>query len=106
LPVWLRGRGGIGQAAATGFLSAMWPLPALAGLAAFGLGRLAAPSFDLAYGLGAAVFFAATFWRGNTLPGGAFIVLLLVGTAVKHLIDRPRQRAIEGGAHEPPAHAR
>lgn len=69
-PIWLHGRGGIGQAAATGFLGAMWPEAMLAGLAAFALGRLALHSFDAAYGLGAAVYLAGTFWLGNSWSGG------------------------------------
>ncbi len=94
LPVWLHGRGGIGQAAATGFLGAMWPGAMLAGLVAFGLGRLAWRNFDVAYGLGAAAYLAVSFWLGNTWPGGVFVVLLLVGTGAKYAVDRPRQREL------------
>lgn len=93
-PVWLGWRGGVGQAAASGYLAAMWPQAAAVGLLAFLLARLILPWHDAAYGLAAATFFALVIAGGASLERAAFIVLLLLSTAAKQAIDAPRQHAL------------
>ena len=68
-PCWLRFRGGVGQAPSTGFLIAMWPLPGLAGIALFGLGRLLFRPFNMAYGLAALGYLAVGYSTVHVLAG-------------------------------------
>ena len=93
-PVWLGWRGGVGQAAASGYLAAMWFRSAAVAVPVFLAARLAVPWHDVAYGLAAAVFFGSALLDDASVEGAMFIVLLLVSTAAKQAMDRPRQRTL------------
>ena len=93
-PCWLRFRGGVGQAPSTGFLIAMWPLPGLAGVALFGLGRLLFRPFNMAYGLAAVGYLAVGYLRYTSWQGIGLSLMLLILMIAKKLADLPRQRRI------------
>jgi glycerol-3-phosphate acyltransferase PlsY len=96
---WLRFRGGVGQADSTGFMIAMWPLPGLAGIAIFGLGRLLFRPFNVAYGLAALSYLAVGYWMFRSWQGVGLTLLLCALLLAKKLVDAPRQRRIKDGEH-------
>jgi len=102
LPCWLRFRGGVGQAASTGFMIAMWPQPGLAGIALFGLGRLLFEPFNLAYGLAALGYLAVGYWLYRSWQGIGLGLLLLLLMLAKKLVDTPRQRRIIASEEKTP----
>ena len=106
-PFWLRFRGGVGQAAISGFLVAMWPLPGLVGVALFGLGRLLFRLFNMAYALAALGYLAAAYWLYHDWHGLGLALALLAAMIAKKLADMPRQRRIiarQKESHSEPDH--
>lgn len=93
-PIWLGGRGGIGQAAVTGFAAAMWPLGTLLALPVFMVARVTLFSFIPAYVIAAALFLVLSLWKGESPYTIAHLVALLAAVGVKKLLDTPRQDAL------------
>lgn len=86
-PIWLGGRGGIGQAVVTGFIFARWPILALITVPLFLLRRLAVPQFNLDHAVAALAGLAIIPWRG----GSAWDVtypLILLGCASANKLNR------------------
>jgi len=94
-PIWLRGHGGKGLAAAVGFISQLWPqafiIAAGIGLLIWGL----TAHWELSFGVGSAAFLLLSIWRGNDLHGMLLILLLLGMALVKKLIDFPYEQALQ-----------
>jgi glycerol-3-phosphate acyltransferase PlsY len=107
-PVWLRFRGGIGQAVMTGYLCAMFPIAALFAVPAFPLALRLVRVFNLAYAIAALIFIPLAIWQGGaTVWDLAFMGGLLGAIVAKKLVDARRQEAIlrktsPDGAEDPP----
>jgi len=93
-PIWLSWRGGIGQAAITGFAMALCPVAAPIGVAVFLVAKGISHRFNLAFGIAAVAFLAMAAWQGVRWDRLLMIVLLLLAVGVKKWIDMPRQRAL------------
>jgi glycerol-3-phosphate acyltransferase PlsY len=102
-PVWLRGRGGVGQAVITGYALAQWPFLIPVVVPIFALARLVVPYFNLAYALAALVGMALILWRGGFLWDVGYVLLLLGCAVAKKQIDAPRQHALLAGVTTPDA---
>ena len=95
-PAWLGFRGGVGLAALTGYLAAMWPLAALLGVPVFLVANRTLPWFNLAYALAFLFYLMATLQRGNDLLSAGLMVGLMLLAIAKKLSDMPRQKRIRG----------
>jgi glycerol-3-phosphate acyltransferase PlsY len=101
-PVWLGGRGGIGQAVITGFWIGRWPIIAPIAVPVFCIARLLLPQFNLAYAIAALVAVAVVIWRGGTAWDVAYPLGLLLLAVAKKILDGPRQRALLAADGETP----
>jgi len=93
-PLWLRFRGGVGQAAITGYIVALWPIPGAIGVALFLLLRLPPMLFNVSFAIAFVAFLGLTYWRGNDWQGILWLVGLILPLPIKKLIDMPRQKRI------------
>ena len=94
-PIWLRGRGGKGLAAATGFISQLWPQAFIIAAAIAVLIWGLTAHWELSFGVGSAAFLLLTIWQGNDLHGMLLILLLLGMALLKKLIDLPYEQALQ-----------
>jgi len=93
-PLWLGFRGGVGQAAVTGYMVAMWPWAPLVGVPLFLLVLKLLGMFNLGYAIAAVVVLGVAVWRGAPLAQVALPVVLLAAVIIKKLVDMPRQKVI------------
>lgn len=93
-PIWLGFRGGVGQAAVTGYVVAMWPWAPLIGVPLFLAILKLLRMFNLGYAIAATVVLGIALWRGAPAIQVALPVLLLAAIIGKKLVDVPRQKVI------------
>ena len=93
-PVWLRFRGGVGQAALTGYLIALWPIPGLIAVPLFILLRLPPIPFNVSYAIAFVAFLALSYRHGNDWRGILWLISLMLLLLLKKGLDLPRQRRI------------
>jgi glycerol-3-phosphate acyltransferase PlsY len=95
-PVFLKGRGGKGLAAALGFLVAMQPLVILASGFLIGAIYLPSRSFHLAVSIGVASI-PILWWAVLKKPWGeiGFLVSMLLIMGLKRIIDEPHMKRIK-----------
>lgn len=95
-PLWLRFRGGVGQAAVVGFLIAMWPLAGLVGVVIFLVARPLLRPFNVAFAVAAVAYLSVGWFRHGVLQGIILTLVFMALISTKKVLDMPRQKRILG----------